>query len=122
MDVALHVIGGLSPQQPRVKVRWMTTGARAKAWCLLIYAEASLSLSLSLSLSISLSQSALDDVASKSCMAVLAGRDDISQEQGHNVFEFMQPWRVTAVFPEEAYAAGASTRQLFSSTYALSVE
>ena len=56
VDVALHVIGGLSPQQPRVKVRWMTTGARAKAWCLLIYAEASLSLSLSLSLYLSLSK------------------------------------------------------------------
>jgi len=33
----------------------MSTGARAKAWCLLIHAKASLSLYLSLSLSLSLS-------------------------------------------------------------------
>lgn len=34
------------------------------------------------------------------------GRDDISQERGYNVFEFVQPWRMTSVFPEETYAAG----------------
>ena len=30
------------------------------------------------------------------------GRDDISQEQGYNVFEYVEPWRVFTTFPEEA--------------------
>ena len=34
------------------------------------------------------------------------GRDDISQERGYNVFEFVQPWRVSSVFPEETYSSG----------------
>lgn len=34
------------------------------------------------------------------------GRDDISREQGYNVFEFVEPWRVLAIFPEETRASG----------------
>ena len=33
-------------------------------------------------------------------------RDDISLENGANMFEFAQPWRVTSVFPDETYASG----------------
>lgn len=29
------------------------------------------------------------------------GRDDITQEQGYNVFEYVEPWRVFTTFPEE---------------------
>jgi len=34
------------------------------------------------------------------------GRDDIGKEQGNYVFEFVQPWRITSVFPEETYYTG----------------
>lgn len=34
------------------------------------------------------------------------GRDDISREQGYNVFEFVEPWKVLGVFPEELRASG----------------
>ena len=34
------------------------------------------------------------------------GRDDLSKEQGYNVFEYVEPWRIHSVFPEEIRSSG----------------
>ena len=34
------------------------------------------------------------------------GRDDISRERGYNVFEFVEPWTVSSVFPQETRSSG----------------
>jgi hypothetical protein len=38
--------------------------------------------------------------------AYAPGRDDISRERGYNVFEFVEPWTVSSVFPEETRSSG----------------
>jgi hypothetical protein len=34
------------------------------------------------------------------------GRDDISRERGYNVFQFVEPWKLSTIFPQETQASG----------------
>ena len=49
---------------------------------------------------------AIVGLAVRTGIAYAPVRDDISLENGANMFEFVQPWRITSVFPDETYTSG----------------